>query len=141
MIEKYRYRPPFKHLIIGFLFLILSYIFGSAINFKIIWFSILMAFFLLMTLGLGIAFLTLFISKFGGGKLIIGDNFIEIPGRWKNRTRLKFDEITDIGEIDTYDNVIEIESEQGFFIIERNWMKRQDFDSAKKKLKEYWISK
>ena len=96
------------------MFLILSYIFGSAINFKIIWFSILMTLFLLMTLALGIAFLTLFISKFEGGKLIIGDDFIEIPGRWKNRTRLKFDEITDIGEIDTYDNVIEIESEHGF---------------------------
>ena len=114
MIEEFRYRPPFKHLILGFMFLILSYIFGSAINFKIIWFSILMTLFLLMTLALGIAFLTLFISKFEGGKLIIGDDFIEIPGRWKNRTRLKFDEITDIGEIDTYDNVIEIESEHGF---------------------------
>lgn len=99
-----------------------------------------MGVFCLMSLILGVGFLTIFFRKFGTGDLIIGNNCVEIPGRWRSRERIKFEEILDIGELDTYDNVIEIESEQGIHLIERNWMKQKDFDNVKKKLKEYWLN-
>ncbi|WP_157814104.1 hypothetical protein [Olleya sp. Bg11-27] len=89
-----------------------------------------------MTSALGIGFLALFISKFSVGKLKIGEDFIEIPGRWKKRTKLKFSEIKNIREIDTYDQVIEIESEKDFHLIEKQWMKSKEFDKVRKKLIE-----
>ncbi|GEM_PF-4280280 len=94
-----------------------------------------------MTLVLGFGFLIIFFRKFGGDNLKIGNDFIEIPGRWKNRVILQFDDIFDIGELHTYDNVIEIDSTKGIYLIERNWMKEKDFENVKIKLKEYWLKK
>ena len=105
-----------------------------------IWFRIIMFIFFLMTSALGIGFLALFINKFSVGKLKIGEDFIEIPGRWKKRTKLNFSEIKNIGEIDTYDQVIEIESEKDFHLIEKQWMKSKEFDKVRKKLIE-WTNK
>lgn len=90
---------------------------------------------------MAIGFLTIFFRKFNVGKLEIGTDFIEIPGRWKNRTKLNFIDIKEIREFDTYDNVIEIESRQGKHLIERNWMKQKEFDIVKKRLQEYWMKK
>ena len=93
-----------------------------------------MLFFCLLALALGIGHLALFIRKPGIGNLVIGDDFIEIPERWKGRIRLNFNEILEIREFDTYDNVIEIESKQGVCSIERNWMTQNDFEKLKRKL-------
>lgn len=90
---------------------------------------------------MGIGFLTIFFRKLTVCKLKIGNDFIEIPGRWKDRTKLNFSEITEIGEFDTYDNVIEIETRQGIHLIERNWMKQKEFDIVKKKLQEIFDKK
>ncbi|GLB50567.1 hypothetical protein [Neptunitalea lumnitzerae] len=104
-----------------------------------LWFVIIVGIFSVLGLGMGIGFLTIFIRKFNIGKLKIGTDFIEIPGRWKDRTKLNFSEITEIGEFDTYGNVIVIESRQGIHLIERNWMKQKEFDIVKKRLQEYWM--
>ena len=105
-----------------------------------IWFRIVTFIFFLMTSVLGIGFLAIFINKFNVGKLKIGEDFIEIPGRWKKRTKLNFKEIKNIGEINTYDQVIEIESENGFNLIEKQWMKSKEFEKVKEKLIE-WTNK
>jgi hypothetical protein len=142
MTEEFKYRPPFKYLFVGLGGLVLSSIFGLAvIKGDEIWFSIIVGLFSLMGLGMGIGFLTIFFRKLNVGKLKIGTDFVEIPGRWKDRTKLNFSDITEIGEFDTYDNVIEIESRQGIHLIERNWMKQKEFDIVKKRLQEYWMKK
>ena len=105
-----------------------------------IWFRIITFVFFLLTSALGIGFLAIFINKFNVGKLRIGEDFIEIPGRWKKRTKLNFAEIKNIGEIETYDHVIEIESENGFNLIEKQWMKSKEFDKVREKLIE-WTNK
>ncbi len=142
MTEEFKYRPPIKYLFVGLSGLVLFSIFGLAV-FKgdEIWFSIIVGLFSLIGLGIGIGFLTIFFRKLNVGKLKIGTDFIEIPGRWKDRTKLNFSEITEIGEFDTYDNVIEIESRQGIHLIERNWMKQKEFDIVKKRLQKYWTKK
>jgi uncharacterized membrane protein len=99
-----------------------------------IWFRIITFLFFLMTIAMGIAFLWLFVNKFNVGGLKIGTDFIEIPGRWKKRTKIKFSEIKNIGEINTYDHVIEIESENGFYLIEKQWMKSKEFDKVRESL-------
>ena len=141
MTEVYKYRPPFKYLLGGLAGLFVSIIFGLAIGKDQIWFSIVVGFFCLMTLAMGVAFLIMFFRKFSVGKLKIGDDFIEIPGRWKDQTRLNYNEILSIGELNTYDKEIEIESKHGVYLIERNWMKQKEFDNVKKKLQEYWMKK
>lgn len=142
MTEEFKYRPPVKYLFVGFGGLVLFSIFGLAvIKGDEIWFSIIVGLFSLMGLGMGIGFLTIFFRKLNVGKLKIGTDFVEIPGRWKDRTKLNFSDITEIGEFDTYDNVIEIESQQGIHLIERNWMKQKEFDIVKKRLQEYWMKK
>lgn len=138
MTEEFKYRPPIKYLFVGLSGLVLFFIFGFAV-FKggEIWFSIIVGIFSLMGLGMAIGFFTIFFRKFNVGKLKIGLDFIEIPGRWKDRTKLNFNDIVEIGEFDTYDNVIEIESRQGIHLIERNWMRKKEFDKVKERLKEY----
>lgn len=142
MNEEFKYRPPIKYFFVGLIGLVLFSIFGLAvIKGDEIWFSIIVGLFSLMGLGMGIGFLTIFFRKLNVGKLKIGNDFIEIPGRWKDRTKLNFSDITEIGEFDTYDNVIEIESKQGIHLIERNWMKQKEFDLVKKRLHQHWIKK
>lgn len=141
MTEEFKYRPPLKYLFVGLGGLMMAVIFGMAIGAEQIWFSIIVGIFCLMTLAMGIGFLTIFFRKFNIGNLKLGNDFIEIPGRWKSRIRVNFSDILEIGEIDTYDNLIEIESDKGIHLIERNWMKQKDFDKVKNKLKEYWMNK
>jgi hypothetical protein len=85
--------------------------------------------------------LTIFFRNLNAEKLKIGTDFIETPRRWKDRTKLNLNDITEIGELDTYYNVIEIKSKQGILLIERNWMNQKEFDKVKNKLKEYWMNK
>ena len=63
--------------------------------------------------------------KFNLGPLRVGGNYIEILGRYKSPIKLKFNDIKNIGEFETYDQVIEIETkEKGYYLIERKWMKK-----------------
>lgn len=89
---------------------------------------------------MGILFLTLFLNKYKSGNLKIGNDFIEIPGRWKKRERIEFSDILEIGEINTYDNVIEISTKENFYLVERKWMKQNDFNKVKELLQEYWTT-
>ena len=141
MTEEYKYRPPLKYLFVGLGGLTMSVIFGMVIGADEIWFSIIMGLFCLMALAMGIGFLTIFFRKFNVGNLNIGNEFIEIPGRRKDRVRVNFNEILNIAEFDTYDNVIEIESKYGVHLIKRNWMKQKEFDKLKRRLKEHWTNK
>lgn len=133
MIRKFKYRPPIKYLFVGICGLILSFMFAVAITKgDEIWFMIICGLFLIMCLGVGIAFLTLFIKNLHIRNLILGDDFIEIPGRWKESQRLNFSEIVSNSELNTYDNVIEIESNYGIHLIEQNWMKKKDYEYLNK---------
>jgi hypothetical protein len=137
MIQEFRYRSPYNYLIVGLSSLIASSIFGLAIGADKIWFSIVIGIFCLMTLAMGVAFLAIFINNFSVGKLRIGKDFIEIPGRWKKRTKLDLNDIESIGEINTYDQVIEIDSKEGFFLIEQQWMKNSEFNTVREFLLEW----
>jgi len=136
MTKEYKYRPPFKYLIAGLAGLLASLIFGLAIGKDQIWFSPIVGLFCLVTLAIGVGFLTIYIRKYNVENLKLGDNYIEIPGRWKDKMRLNFSEILNIKEFNTFDNVIEIESKEGVHLIERNWMKQKDFDNLKKTLQD-----
>ena len=142
MIKEYSYRPPFKYFFVGLCGNGLAITFGLTV-FKawFSWLAIICGIFSLMGLALGIAFLVLFFRKINVGRLKLGLDFIEIPGRWKKRTRIDFDDIIEMGEIDSYDHVIEIESKQGFHLIERNWMKRKEFDRINNTLRQFWENK
>jgi len=142
MTEEFKYRPPMNYLFQGLGGLVIFSIFGlPVIKGDEIWFSIICGIFSLLGLVMGIGFLSIYFRKFNAGKLKIGTDFIEIPGRWKNKIKLSFSEIIEIGEFDTYDNVIEIESRNGIHLIERDWMKQKEFNAVKKRLQEYWMSK
>ena len=89
-------------------------------------------------LGFGATFLVLFFRKIMSGNLILGEEFIEIPGRWKPRRRLKLSDIDSIGDFDTYDHIIEIECYQETFLIEKGWMNETDFYEVLSKLRNYF---
>jgi hypothetical protein len=141
MIEEYKYRPPFKYLFVGLGTLPAAFLMGMAsiLSTDSIWFCIVTGLFSLLFLLVGIGFLTIFIRKFNVGNLKIGTDFIVIPGRLKDPIRLNFDQIQEIGEFDTYDNVIEIISDEGVHLIERNWMKQKEFDAVKSILETHWL--
>ncbi|MCB0471869.1 MAG: hypothetical protein KDC56_02300 [Flavobacteriaceae bacterium] len=138
MIIEFRYRPPLKYLYNGITGILMAIIFGGiTVDIREIWFRAIMFIFFVITAFLGLSFMAIFINKISVGKLKIGEDFIEIPGRWKKRTKLKFSEIINIYEIDTYDHVIEIESEKGFNLIEKQWMKSKEFEKVREKLVEW----
>jgi hypothetical protein len=136
MIKEFKYRPPIKYLLIGLSSIASSLIFFAAIGRGEIWFSFVVGFFGLICFAMGATFATIYFNKMKTKTLIVGDGFIEIPGRWKKRRTLKFTDINDIGEIDTYDHVIEISSKSGNYLIERQWMRRKDFYALRDILKE-----
>lgn len=85
---------------------------------------------------MGILFLIIFFKKFTVGDLILNHDKIEIPGRWRKREKVFFNQIENIGEIDSYDHVIEIISSKGVHLIEKQWMKVDDFEEVRQTLIE-----
>ena len=106
-----------------------------------LWISIVFGFLALVFCTAGMGYTAIFVNKFNVEGLVIGEDNIEIPGRWKARTKLKFTDIKDIGEFETYDHIIEIESMHGVHLIERSWMKQRDFNIVRDRLKDYWTKK
>lgn len=142
MTKEYRYRPPLKYLFVGLGGLLQFFIFGLAVlKGDNVWISLIFGIFSLLGLGMGFGFLTIFFRKYNVGNLKMGKDSIEIPGRWKDRVKLDFNAIIEISEFDTYDNVIEIESKYGIHLIERNWMRKKDFEKVKEQLQEYWMNR
>ncbi|NQX86227.1 MAG: hypothetical protein HRT67_10045 [Flavobacteriaceae bacterium] len=142
MTKEFKYRPPIKYLSVGLCGFIFFFIFGLAV-FKLekLWLACILGILALMGLVMGIGFLTIFFRDFNIGKLKIGLDFIEIPGRWKDKIKLNFNDIIQIEEFETYDKVIEIESKQGIYLIERNCMKKKEFDKVKERLQDYYTIK
>lgn len=103
-----------------------------------LWISIIIGFLALVFLADGFGLTAIFANKFNVGGLVIGKDFIEIPGRWKERTKLSFKDIKNLGEFETYDHVVEIESTIRIHLIERSWMKQKEFNVVRDKLKEIW---
>ncbi len=98
------------------------------------WFLIIVGLFWLFCLAIGMSLLTLFFRKRSSGPLLLGTDFIEIPGRWKSKKRVLFAEIEEVNEFNTYDHVIELNTANGFHMIERNWMKKADFEQVRIRL-------
>jgi hypothetical protein len=136
MTKNYRYRPPVFYLLIGLGGLYVSYIFFRAFGYGEIGFSVIVAFFGLACFALGLGFTILFVNKIGSGDLKVSDDFIEIPGRWRKRQTIRLSDIKGVNEIDTYDNVIEISSKGGPYLIEKKWMRKKDFQELKDFLKQ-----
>ncbi|MDF1698717.1 MAG: hypothetical protein P1U56_22885 [Saprospiraceae bacterium] len=142
MTDEYTYRPPLKYVLVGLGCLAASAIFGlTFIKEGELWFKIVVGIFCILTLATGLVYSLLYIRKLNSVPLIIGEDFIIIPGRWKDKIRVDFNHINEIGEFDTYSKIIEIVSHHGVHLIERNWMKEKDFKAVKAKLKEYWQKK
>ena len=133
LTAEYRFRPPLKYLIVGICGLVAAIIFGMAIGKGQIWFTVVMGLFGLMTLVLGLSFLILFFNIFNVGNLKIGEDYIEVPGRWKKRVRLNLTDIISVTGLETYDTVIEIKTKRGVHLVGRSWMRQKDFDTLKMK--------
>ncbi|NBW36329.1 MAG: hypothetical protein EBR30_15185 [Cytophagia bacterium] len=136
MKKKYKYRPPIFYLFLGLGGLYTSYIFFRGFGVGEIGISIIIGFFGLACLGLGLGFTILFINKISTGDLLLTDDYLEIPGRWKKRQKVRLSDIRKVNEIDTYDSVLEISSNRGLHLIERKWMSRKDFQELRDILKE-----
>ena len=124
-------------MILGIPLILISILFAYMIGKEDLWISIIFLLLALVFFVSGVGFTTIFVNKFNVGGLIIGKDYIEIPGRWKKRTKLKLEEIKNIGEFETYDHIIELKSEKGFHLIEKQWMKKKDFDFVRDKLIEW----
>ncbi len=86
----------------------------------------------------GYRFLKLYLQNSKHQKVVLGENFIELPGRKVNRKRLNFAEIKEISEFDTYDNVLLLKTTHDIYHIEKKWMKQEDFHCVRDKLRAYW---
>lgn len=135
MVKKFKYRPSFAFLLLGIGGIIASAKLLGVVGMDEIGFSFLAAVFGLGSLIMGLTFLIQFFRHFSSGDLNIADDYIEIPGNWKKKTILNFDDIREIKSMDSWDRVIKISSKVGIYLIDGKLMKRNDFDELKEILK------
>ena len=129
MHKVYMYRPPFKNLIMGLLFLMVSLIFGMALRIEPWWVKIMIIFFFFLTLAAALAFLVQYFMNVKPKQIILTDKAVELPFRWnKVPAIVSYNDITDIAEFETYAQVMEIETEKQSYMIDGSWMKnRKEF--------------
>jgi len=135
MTKEYKYRPPYTYLLTGLGGLLMAFIFGSAIVHDKFWFSIVVGFFGLLTLIIGVIFLTIFLGNITIKNVVIGPDFIEIPIDKNKRIRLPFSEIENWGELDSFHHIIALQFQAETYVIERQWMKKSDFEKLRLELK------
>jgi hypothetical protein len=139
MKQSFKYRPPFFYLAIAFGSAYVSFIMLKAllISFSTaeIGLVIIFAFFGIALLGIGAGFSIIFFKNILSGDLVMNDESIEIPGRWKKRSTIRFKDISSVNEIDSYDTLLQIVSKKGVRLIEKKWMNKNDFEILKETLK------
>lgn len=136
LVREFNYRPPYKFLIVGLGGLSVALLFAMAIGKNEFWFSMLMILFCILTAAMGIGFLLLFFSKSNVGKLKIAEDHLVIPNRWKPPSKVLFSDIEHMEEFNTYDHVLEIHTQKKAYLIERQWMNKQDFQLVRAQLIE-----
>ena len=137
---KYKYRPPFKYFIQGFLYLSISIIFLLAMlkNVKIIILILLIIFFVTTFIS-GFLYLILYLKNILANKTIcLTLNEIIIPSRWKNKSiHVKYSDIVDCFSYITYTELLEICTKEEIYLIEKNWFSdKNDFYNLIDALKE-----
>ena len=145
MIREFNYKAPVKYLLAGFLCFLMASIFlyatSNAFKDGQIWFPLFTLMFGSILAHGGYRLLKLYFQNSKHQKVVLGENFIELPGRKVNRKRLNFAEIKEISEFDTYDNVLLLETTHDIYHIEKNWMKQEDFNCVQDTLRAYWSTK
>lgn len=145
MTLEFKYHAPIKYVLGGFLcFVIVSIFWYATVNaFKEgqVWFPVFTLVFGAVISLIGFQLLKLFFQNSTNKKIILGEDFIELPGRKVERTRLLLTEIKEISELNTYDDVLILETKEKTYLIYRNWMKQKDFELIRRALREFWLTK
>ena len=132
-MKEFNYKPPIEYLFYGISGILISITFGLAI---INDFRTIILIILILTGIIGIGFLTLYLKKTGTANIKIGRDFIDVPGRWKNVKRLKFDEIRSYSELKSFSHTIRIHTDYEILIIEKSWMNANEFKTVKEIIKK-----
>ena len=128
MTKIYKYRSPFFYIFLGLCAFTVAYIFLGSIKlseFGKNGFQVLVGFFGLTFLVMGIISIKKFIDNFGFSDLKLGDDYIARPGRWSKSTTVSFADIEKIES--SFDKVIEISSKNGLHTIDGTRMSIKDF--------------
>lgn len=130
IVHQFKYRPPFSYLLQGIIGMAASILFASAAITGIgLFLSIIIILFCLLMLAYGIGFLTLYLKNRNSDDLVIGKDHIKIPGRWDRTISISFNEIKNIRElVQVHSNTIEIYTADYCHLIEKNWMKEDDYE-------------
>lgn len=96
--------------------------------------SIFVGFLALMFLATGTSLCVIFFRNVNNGGLILSETAIEMPRRYKTRIRLRFSQVANICEFETYDHVVEIQTEHESYLIEKKWMRKKEFELVRKTL-------
>ena len=136
MHKEYQYKPPFKYLMIGLTSTPTSFIFFLTIGKGELWLSIVCGIFGIAMLAMGLAFLAIFIYKYGVGKLVVTESYVIIPDRWKQRRTVNYKDITEPSAFNTHDGVIQLVTANEIYQIEKQWMSTKNFEAVQKHLAE-----
>lgn len=101
------------------------------------WFKLLMIFFSIMLYGNSFLFYKRCFSNTKGFKIRINKNIVTLPFT-KNGINLFFN-LMDVKEVEVYQSfdteVIEFNSNKGYLVIEKSWMKKKEYEEFLKILK------
>jgi len=137
MKKNYRYRPPVFYIFLGLGAFYASFIFLRTVRltqFGEHGFQVLVGFFGLTCLVLGIISVKKLFENLSLSNLEVSDDFIEIPVSWGKTVRVLFSDIECVES--TFDNLIKILGKHGSYTIDGNRMRRSDFRELKQFLIE-----
>ena len=135
MTREFQYRPQYFLLLLGLAGLIAAFKLLQVSGYGEVGFAFFTGFFGLASLTLSIAFLILFGRHLGSGGLIIKDKTIEIPGQWRKRVIMDFDQIKVIGTTESWDKVIRLTDGHQTYVIYGQLMNNSDFQELRDILK------
>ena len=97
----------------------------------------LLIFMCLVGAPLGSALLWLSLKNLRSKRVVLAEDYVELPDRWNDRpTVVRFDEIEELAEIDTYARVLEIHTSRDSHLLEENWMGAKRYDEVASVIKK-----
>ena len=109
----------------------------TAIGIEPWWVRGLLIFMCLVSAPLGSALLWVSLKNLRGKRVVLTEDYVELPDRWSDGPAVvRFDEIEELAEIDTYARVLEIHTSRDSHLLEETWMGAKRYDEVAGVIKE-----
>ena len=109
----------------------------TAIGIESWWVRGLLIFMCLVSAPLGSGLLWVSLKNLRGKRVVLTEDYVELPHRWGDGPAVvRFNEIEEIVELDTYARVMEIHTSRDCHLLDGSWMGAKEYDEVAGAIKE-----